>query len=209
MKIKDHEDMEKYLARREPRKVLEQKVRDELKLPKDKIINGPEILSWINYNNKIHGNNTQPITTEEKRVAENIEKSMYPKEASELQMAQLEKRIANARAYVTKPKEKKEQWQYASFADGQKDIEEMKIKDKKKIIKSPEKDKKISVSDGFKKSVYKVADRKPIKELLEIEDWLNAIDPYWWLDEDGKPLEPKPTTKEETKLEGIKKILLT
>ncbi len=85
----------------------------------------------------------------------------------------------------------------------------MKIKDKKKIIKSPEKDKKISVSDGFKKSVYKVADRKPIKELLEIEDLLNAIDPYWYLDDDGNPIEPKPTTKEETKLEGIKKILLT
>jgi len=32
---------------------------------------------------------------------------------------------------------------------------------------------------------------------------------FRWLDDEGKPLEPKPTTKEETKLEGIKKILLT
>ena len=207
MKVHQYNEMMKWLTRREPRKVLEEKVKKELKLPKDKIINGPEILSWINYNNKIHGNNTQPTTAEEKRVAENIEKSMYPPEASDLQMAKLKKRIDNARAYVSKPK--KEQWRYESFADGQKDIEEIKIKDKKKIIKSPEKDKKISVSDGFKKSVYKVADRKPIKELLEIEDWLNAIDPYWHLDDEGKPLEPKPTTKEETKLEGIKKILLT
>ena len=237
MKIKDYEDMEKYLVRREPRKVLEEKVKKELKLPKDKIINGPEILSWINYNDKLTGSNDQPITAEETRVAENIEKSMYPPEASDLQMVKLKKRIDNARAYVTKPKETNK-FKYTSWFDEQKEYEENKKKEKykkvpssiekaildenkpkapvvekapKRITRGPEKDKKMSVSDGSKaQSVYTVAGRQPLNEAEEIKRLLDLIDPSWWLDDDGNPIEPKPTTKEESKKsEGIKGILVT
>tara|TARA_R110000824_G_scaffold296807_1_gene485068 strand:+ start:296 stop:919 length:624 start_codon:yes stop_codon:yes gene_type:complete len=77
------------------------------------------IENWVNWNQKVHGNKEGAVTASEAKVADAVEKSMYPPEASELQMAKLEKRIANARAYVTKPKEKKDKWQYTSWADQQ------------------------------------------------------------------------------------------
>jgi len=210
--------MMKYLIRREPRKVLEEKVKKELNLPKDTKVSGPRILDWMNYNNKLSGTNTQPITEQEKKVAAQIETAMYPPAASDLQMAQLKKRIENARAYVTKPSTeqrteskqgqrdtkvmpKKDKWTYEGWSSG---LEERTRPDTKKI----------SVSDNKVKpdiARNEIADRKPIKELLEIEDWLNTIDPYWWLDDDGNPIEPKPEEhktklKKKTK-EGITKLI--
>jgi len=236
MKINEYSQMTNYLTR-PSRKVTEEKVRKEMKLPKDKIINGPEILSWLNYNNKLTGSNDQPITAEETRVAENIEKSMFPPEASDLQMANLKKRIDNARAYIKNPKETNK-FKYTSWFDERKEYEENKKKEKykkvpssiekaildenkpkapvvekapKRITRGPEKDIKMFASDGSKaQSVYKqVAGKQPLNEAEEIKRLLDLIDPSWWLDDDGNPIEPKPTTKEESKKsEGIKGILV-
>ena len=130
MKIHEYREMMKYLTR-PSRKVTEEKVKKELKLPPETKASGSKILDWINYNNKIGGTNTQPITEEEKQVAKDIETYQNPPEVKDKEILKLEKRIANAKGYIKKPKDKKEQWRYESWADG---LEE-RTRPKKKIIK--------------------------------------------------------------------------
>ena len=79
MKIKDHEDMEKYLTKKPSRKVLEEKVRKELNLPKGTEVEGSRILAWINGTNKLSGSNKMPITDYERKVVSEIETAMIPK----------------------------------------------------------------------------------------------------------------------------------
>ena len=66
-----------------------------------------KILDWINYNNKIGGTNTQPITEEEKQVAKDIETYQNPPEVKDKEILKLEKRIANAKGYIKNLKIKK------------------------------------------------------------------------------------------------------
>ena len=163
--------MEKYLVRREPRKILEEKVRKELKLPTKTKVSGSKILDWINYNSKIGGTNTQPITAEEKQVAAAVEAEQFIAGASKEQVRALEDRLSNARAFVSKPKTvkpkaKTAKWRYTSWADQQNDI-----------VPEP------------KKKIKKIVDSSLEKTLSlpkDIDKWLDEIDPQWWLnDEDS------------------------
>ena len=162
MKIADHIEMEKYLVRREPRKILEEKVRKELKLPTKTKVSGSKILDWINYNSKIGGTNTQPITAEEKQVAAAVEAEQFIAGASKEQVRALEDRLSNARAFVSKPKAKKAKWRYTSWSDQLKDAIPEPKKKFKKIVEKP---------------------KSKVQELLEFEDFLDVLDPIWWEDE--------------------------
>ena len=142
----------KYLVDRKPRKLTEEKAREELKLPKETKLTGSKMLNWINYNNKVHGNNTQPVTAEEKKVAEDVEAQQNKK------------------------------WTYESWADG---LEER--------------------TRPAKKAPVKIVKKPTVLELLEIEDWLNTIDPNYWIPEE-KP-KPKPEDKTRTIRTGITKLI--
>jgi len=152
MKINEYNQMMSYLTRREPRKILEEKVKKEMKLPKDVKITGSKMLNWINYNNKVHGNNTQPVTAEEKKVAEDVEAQQNKK------------------------------WKYESWADG---LEER--------------------TRPAKKAPVKIVKKPTVLELLEIEDWLNTIDPNYWIPEE-KP-KPKPEDKTRVIRTGITALI--
>ena len=109
MKIHEYNQMMKYLTR-PSRKVTEEKARNELKLPEKTKLTGSKMLNWVNYNNKVHGNNTQPVTAEEKKVAEAIEAEQN----------------------------KKEKWTYTSWADGlEKRTRPADKKEPIKIVKKP------------------------------------------------------------------------
>ena len=144
--------MMKYLVDRKPRKLTEEKAREELKLPKETKLTGSKMLNWINYNNKVHGNNTQPVTAEEKKVAEDVEAQQNKK------------------------------WTYESWADG---LEER--------------------TRPAKKAPVKIVKKPTVLELLEIEDWLNTIDPNYWIPEE-KP-KPKPEDKTRIIRTGITKLI--
>ena len=144
--------MMSYLTRREPRKILEEKVKKEMKLPKDVKITGSKMLNWINYNNKVHGNNTQPVTAEEKKVAEDVEAQQNKK------------------------------WTYESWADG---LEER--------------------TRPVEKAPVKIVKKPTVLELLEFEDYLNTLDPNYWIPEE-KP-KPKPEDKTRIIRTGITKLI--
>jgi len=152
MKINEYNQMMSYLTRREPRKILEEKVKKEMKLPKDVKITGSKMLNWINYNNKVHGNNTQPVTAEEKKVAEDVEAQQNKK------------------------------WTYESWADG---LEER--------------------TRPAKKAPVKIVKKPTVLELLEFEDYLNTLDPNYWIPEE-KP-KPKPEDKTRVIRTGITKLI--
>ena len=68
--------MYKYLVRPSREKMVES-AKKELGIPKNaKINNGSEILDWIHWNQKMYGNNKMPLTPEEKRIGESIEKKI-------------------------------------------------------------------------------------------------------------------------------------
>ena len=153
MKIQHWNEMMKYLTR-PSRKVTEEKARKELKLPKDTKLTGSKMLNWINYNNKMFGDNKQPITEDEKKVAKAIEAEQN----------------------------KEEKWTYTSWADG---LEKRTRPEAKKILvaKKP----------------------KPTAiELLEFEDYLNTLDPQYWIPEE-KPKPPED--KSRIKRTGITKLI--
>ena len=60
----------------------------------------PKILDWINYNLKAYGDDPNPITSAEQKVADAVEANQYPKEASPQQMRTLEDKILKQR-YIT------------------------------------------------------------------------------------------------------------
>jgi len=122
MKINEYNQMMKWLTRPKDNFTPEKKkkiIQDHYKKaeePKSKPMN---ILKYINTMNRLYSNSEDPKYIEPKEM-EDIKKSLPVSEM------------------VKKPKKKKESsWKYTSWADGQKDIEEMKIKDKakEKIIK--------------------------------------------------------------------------
>ena len=146
--------MMSYLTRREPRKILEEKAREELKLPKETKLTGSKMLNWINYNNKMFGDNKLPVTEEEKKVAAGIEAEQN----------------------------KTEKFRYQSWADGLEQRTKPAEKAPVKIVKKP-----------------------TVLELLEFEDYLNTIDPNYWIPEE-KP-KPKPEDKTRTIRTGITELI--
>ena len=110
------------------------------------------MLNWINYNNKVHGNNTQPVTAEEKKVAEDVEAQQNKK------------------------------WTYESWADG---LEER--------------------TRPVEKAPVKIVKKPTVLELLEFEDYLNTLDPNYWIPEE-KP-KPKPEDKTRVIRTGITKLI--
>jgi hypothetical protein len=151
MKIHEYNQMMKYLTR-PSRKVTEEKARNELKLPEKTKLTGSKMLNWVNYNNKVHGNNTQPVTAEEKKVAEDVEAQQNKK------------------------------WTYESWADG---LEER--------------------TRPAKKAPVKIVKKPTVLELLEFEDYLNTLDPNYWIPEE-KP-KPKPEDKTRIIRTGITKLI--
>jgi len=223
MKIEQWEKAKKHLTR-PSRKVLETKAKKEMGIPDKVDVNGSKILHWINYNNKLTGGNTLPITEEEKKVATEIEKSMYPPEANDLQMANLKKRIDNARAYVTKPKQYTKEFKnedpttYLSNEDQQKNmlLDTIDTKTKKPKYKKGKWTYE-SWADGLeertrpvKKEPIKIVKKpKPIKPIAPLDpfyDWRLA--PWWDFpeDDDVKPEEDKTRIREKIKT-GITKLI--
>ena len=80
MNPNEFHQMYKHLVRPSREKVVAA-AKKELGIPKEaKINNGSEILGWINFNQKMYGNNKMPLTPEEKRIGESIEKKIIKKE---------------------------------------------------------------------------------------------------------------------------------
>ena len=193
--------MYKYLVRPSREKMVES-AKKELGIPKNaKINNGSEILDWIHWNQKMYGNNKMPLTPEEKRIGESIEKKItevpHDTDPGYIEPREMEdiKKTLPVSEMVKKDKKKKESsWKYTSWADGQKDIDEMKIKykAKKKIIK---------------KTLITEKPKPTIQEQLDFQDHLNTLDPYWWI-EDEEETKPKVLVREPSRLaQGIQTIL--
>ena len=178
---------------RPSRKIAEDNLKKELAIGKETKVEGSKILKWINYNNKVYGNDSTPVTDDERKTGEEIEKF-----ADQKQLEGLRGRLENARQYATPPKAKTKKdekgWRYTSWADGQKDIEEMKVKDKpqKKVIK---------------KTLIVEKPKPTIQEQLDFQDHLNTLDPYWWI-EDEEETKPKVLIREPRRTaQGIQTIL--
>ena len=76
MNPNEFHQMYKHLIKPSREKLVES-AKKELGIPKEaKINNGSEILGWINFNQKMYGNNKMPLTPEEKRIGESIEKKI-------------------------------------------------------------------------------------------------------------------------------------
>ena len=190
MKIADWNSMMKYLVR-PSRKVLEEAAKKELGIPKDVKVEGHKILEWINFNQKAYGDNKLPMTPEERKTGESIEKS-----------------IADAGITTnTAPKNKKEptknkketSWRYTSWADQQEEEKPTKKIIKKTLIAEKPKTKPVPISP------FPYDWREGIWHDLEDED------PYynWEPKEETKTKEfPKTITVKNKKLaEGIRCIL--
>ena len=184
MKIRDYNQMMSWLVRREPREVTEAKARKELNLPKDIKLNGSKIMNWINFNNKMYGNNKMPLTDEELKLAADVEKS--------LNKSYIEQRTDTKEVKRdTKVTTKKEKCAYTSWAD---QLEERT----RPTNKTPE-TKKILVAK-------KPTPIKPLKPLDPLYDWRLAPWYDYPEDDDAAPEEDKTKLKKEKK-EGITKLI--
>ena len=188
MKINEYNQMMKWLTRPKDNFTPEKKkkiIQDHYKkaeLPKSKPM---PILKYINTMNKLYPNSEDPKYIDPKEM-EDIKKSLPVSEM------------------VKKPKKKKESsWKYTSWADGQKDIEEMKIKDKakEKIIK--------------KTLIVEKPKTKPVPISPLPYDWREGIwhdledeDPYYnWQPKPSEDVRKILNIKNKEAAEGIKSIL--
>jgi len=173
MNIKDWEQTKQYLAR-PSRKVLEAKAKKELGIPGNIEITGQRLLNWINYNNKVFGNNKMPLTEDELKIAEDVEKS--------LKKSSIDERTDSKQVKPdTKVTPKREKWHYTSWADG--------LEKRTRPV-----DKKILVAKKPKPTAI---------ELLEFEDYLNTLDPQYWIPEE----KPEDETKVKEIKTGIAKLI--
>ena len=194
MKLNKWNQMYSWLVRPSKKENME-KAKKELGIPKDtKIKDGQEILNWINYNRKMYGDSKIPVTPEERKTGEKIEKLVDVENNKKAPGKQrYVYNVAKGKLEDTRPND----WKYTSWADGQKDIEEMKIKDKQKN----KRDVIEMVGDIFDVTKPKkklVADKpKPsIQEQLDFQDHLNILDPYWWIED----TEEKPSAEDKARL---------
>ena len=208
MNPNEFHQMYKYLVRPSREKVVAA-AKKEMGIPKDVLVDGQQMLEWVNWNTKMYGNNKLPLTPEERKTGERIEKAIAngndtdpsyidPKEMEDI------KKSLSVSEMVKKPKKKKESsWKYTSWADGQKDIEEMKIKDKakEKIIK--------------KTLIVEKPKTKPVPISPLPYDWREGIwhdledeDPYYnWQPKPSEDVRKILNIKNKEAAEGIKSIL--
>ena len=179
MKIHEYREMMKYLTRPKDKLSKEEKkkiVKDLYKKVEHTKSKPMGIVPYIQKMNFLYGNGEDPKEIDP-REFEDIKKSLPVSEM------------------VKKPKKKKESsWKYTSWADGQKDIEEMKIKDKakKKIIK---------------KTLITEKPKPTIQEQLDFQDHLNTLDPYWWIEDEEEPKPKVLIRKPRRTAQGIQTIL--
>jgi len=179
MKIKDWEQTKAYLTK-PSRKVLEEKVRKELDLPKGTKVEGHKILSWINYNNKVHGNNKMPITDEEKKVAAEIEAGMNPYKYE----SKLDKLVKTDKY-------------------GNEETARSRIELKDKI----EKDFFQNKLKNLRKVPVKIVKKPTVQDWLSFEDYLSVIDPNWMDEEPNNKPKPDDTRLKKKIREGIRTII--
>ena len=177
MKINEYNQMMNYLTR--PGKVLQNNINDKkfnaieartaLKRGGSDTKPTPKnnkMLEYIDDINIIYGD--KKATNAEKDAAANRQKL---REATPEQLGKLQKRLDNARAFVTPPKDKmSKQDEYNTYFNK----------------KSPK---------YYKAEKPKPSKPKPIPfpqsadEFMELNDMLDAIDPSWWLPDDDKKVE--------------------
>ena len=174
MKINEYNQMLKWLTRPKDNFTPEKKkkiIQDHYKKAEELKSKPMNILKYINTMNRLYSNSEDPKYIEPKEM-EDIKKSLPVSEM------------------VKKPKKKKESsWKYTSWADGQKDIEEMKIKDKakEKIIK--------------KTLIVEKPKTKPVSISPPPYDWRIGD----WTDLEDEDVPPPPTTEDIKKILNIKK----
>jgi len=208
MNPNEFHQMYKYLVRPSREKVVAA-AKKEMGIPKDVLVDGQQMLEWVNWNTKMYGNNKLPLTPEERKTGERIEKAIAngndtdPSYIDPKEMEDIKKSLPVSEM-VKKPKKKKESsWKYTSWADGQKDIEEMKIKDKakEKIIK--------------KTLIVEKPKTKPVPISPLPYDWREGIwhdledeDPYYnWQPKPSEDVRKILNIKNKEAAEGIKSIL--
>ena len=170
----------------------------EMGIPEKEKVDGHEILNWVNYNTKVYGTNELPLTPEERKTGERIEKAIANggPTANADQVRGLKNRLNKARQYTTPPKKVSTKPRYIwNAAKGElEDTQPNKWKFTSRydeINKSPEE----LVGEIYdvtkpkkKKQIKKVADSslsKPQGPLpYNFDKWLDTIDPQWWLPED-------------------------
>lgn len=101
--------MYKHLVRPSREKIMAAAKR-EMGIPEKEKVDGQEILNWVNYNTKVYGNNEIPLTPEERKTGDRIEKAIANggPTANADQVRGLKNRLNNARQYTTPPKKKKQ-----------------------------------------------------------------------------------------------------
>ena len=208
MNPNEFHQMYKYLVRPSREKVVAA-AKKEMGIPKDVLVDGQQMLEWVNWNTKMYGNNKLSLTPEERKTGERIEKAIAngndtdPSYIDPKEMEDIKKSLPVSEM-VKKPKKKKESsWKYTSWADGQKDIEEMKIKDKakEKIIK--------------KTLIVEKPKTKPVPISPLPYDWREGIwhdledeDPYYnWQPKPSEDVRKILNIKNKEAAEGIKSIL--
>ena len=188
MKINEYNQMLKWLTRPKDNFTPEKKkkiIQDHYKKAEELKSKPMNILKYINTMNRLYSNSEDPKYIEPKEM-EDIKKSLPVSEM------------------VKKPKKKKESsWKYTSWADGQKDIEEMKIKDKakEKIIK--------------KTLIVEKPKTKPVPISPLPYDWREGIwhdledeDPYYnWQPKPSEDVRKILNIKKREAAEGIRSIL--
>jgi len=208
MNPNEFHQMYKYLVRPSREKVVAA-AKKEMGIPKDVLVDGQQMLEWVNWNTKMYGKNKLSLTPEERKTGERIEKAIAngndtdPSYIDPKEMEDIKKSLPVSEM-VKKPKKKKESsWKYTSWADGQKDIEEMKIKDKakEKIIK--------------KTLIVEKPKTKPVPISPLPYDWREGIwhdledeDPYYnWQPKPSEDVRKILNIKNKEAAEGIKSIL--
>jgi len=187
MKINKFNQMMKYLTRPSNEKIMAN-AKKEMGIPQEAKVNGQEILEWVNWSNKMYGNNKLPLTPEERKTGERIEKIIAGggPTANADQVRGLKGRLENARAYVDEYGNKEH------YTD--KINKRGRYEPKKKTI--------------IKKEIKVVEKPKPtIQEQLNFQDYLNELDPYWWIQDEEEPKPKVYIHRPQKTAQGIQTIL--
>ena len=184
MKINHFNQMMKHLVRPSREKIMAS-AKKEMGIPQEATVDGQEMLEWVNWNSKMYGDNKIPLTPEERKTGERIEKIIAGggPTANADQLKGLKGRLENARAYVD------EHGNEEHYTD--KINKRGRYEPKKKTI--------------IKKEIKVVEKPKPtIQEQLNFQDYLNTLDPLWYEEE---PKEKVIIREPRNLAQGIQTIL--
>ena len=184
MKINHFNQMMKHLVRPSREKIMAS-AKKEMGIPQEATVDGQEMLDWVNWNSKMYGDNKIPLTPEERKTGERIEKIIAGggPTANADQLKGLKGRLENARAYVD------EHGNEEHYTD--KINKRGRYEPKKKTI--------------IKKEIKVVEKPKPtIQEQLNFQDYLNTLDPLWYEEE---PKEKVIIREPRNLAQGIQTIL--